>query len=206
MQLIRERTPHRFAGWRAAAWRAAALLALLALLSAPVLAQDEEHDSDEAPHHLQGQVLCIDPSSIMVLLDEVDPGRARGAERSLPNRLAAQIASGLRKGHIPFARNGGCGGSDAYVSVVVQVAGLDPAIYTHHGPDSFSIAVSLQVGGFATSSELIDRNVLPDMTFLGFQESVASEARGAAPFESRVGTTTGALVTQLVDAWRADNP
>jgi len=160
---------------------------------------------NQAAHQLARQALCIDPASVLISFEDVDPNRTQSARAVMTPALSGALQSTLAGSAVSTSFTSSCAGVDGYVLVLVRVTYLDPNIYAGFGSDTYGYTLSLQSGKYQTSSYFVDHYVLPGLRFIAFDEEAYSEAGGAAPFEQQILARTQVMIDQLVSAWLQDN-
>lgn len=179
-----------------------------ALLLAVLLLASVASAHGERTHWLEDQRLCVDPTSVLLLFDEVQPTRAEAARANLFASLGSALRGSLQRARVDADFSGSCVGRDGYVLVSIWIRFLDPNVYASHryGDQAFGLTLSVQTGRHASGAYFAEHYVLPEMTFNAFEEVAYSEIDRGAQFENHVRARADALIQELVDAWHEDNP
>lgn len=178
-------------------------LFLLAGLVAALFPLATAHSDED--FHLEGVALCLDPSSVQVVVEAADEARAEAAAATIYEELIAPLGTILTALEVDAEVRPSCREDAGFTLVYAYVSYLDPNTYIGFGEAPYSYTVSVQVGAYADGDYLSENEVLPDLQYATSMSDIYSEEAGAPPFESHIVASGKEQVRQLAMFWWEDN-
>ncbi len=154
-------------------------------------------------HALGGAVLCVDPTSLQVVVREGGSVPDAVVAAAIYRRLARYLRDALARYGVAYEGRDSCAGSPSFVLLHLLVfhAGSEALADDY----SYTYTVSAQVGGHALGAALAVEETLPEPRFGAISSFIYSEEETGQSFQSYLPGLAEALVRDLVSAWWLDN-
>ena len=184
-------------------WRWAFGLFLLGLLggSSPATAHED------APFHLGGARLCVDPASVQVALALGTRQAGAAAAYTLLRRdLTAMLTATLARSGVTYRIEESCAGAADYTLLKADVRYLDPATYLGFGRDAHNYNLFVQVGGYDAPAAVARNGFLPTYRYTASLSEIYTRDDTDAALGPFVVGEGEKLVGALTAFWWEDNP
>ena len=171
-----------------------ALLAGALLAAGPPTARAH----NQTVNTLGGSVLCLDPGSVQLSVQNVLRPHPEAVRAALLEDLTRALHADLTRSHVPFEPRASCRNQSAYAQLLVEVRYLDPQNYVGFGDPAYSYSVYVRVLDLRTPPS-IDR-------FVAGYDDIHSEGRSHRPFEGVLRSWGAEEIRDLAVAWHTTNP
>jgi hypothetical protein len=174
-------------------------------LIAGVIGSWAHADPQDNTYALEESKLCADDSSVQLYLDDAVLAILPNLAQDSYEQLTKQLKNVLPNSSIPIQFQDTCQGLAAYTLLNVYIYYLDPKVYKEYKEDTFSFAMYLQVGEYASKIEMDGQYTLPTTQFLSFFEGVYTNSEDT-PFQRYLSNQGVSMLLELAKAWWDDNP
>ena len=155
---------------------------------------------------LQGVKLCIDPRSVLVVMQLEDATQNTPQSQAVQTRLYTSLRSTLVNYQVPFVEKKLCTSKDGFVFSAFYLAFADMG----DGQESVYAVRALTQTGEAPAqndtSALAADTILPNMTFDSQLTSIVSKEEVTTAFDDLVKATNEDTFRDLATSWWENNP
>ncbi len=157
-------------------------------------------------HDLKRTALCLDPSSVQVLVRGDGSAPDEVVEAVIYRRLARSLREALATFRVNFEERASCAGSDGFVLLHLLAYHAGAGDETRKDDRAYTYTLSAQVGGHVSGAGLEVENVLPGSRYDVLVNYLYSEAETGESFQTYLPGLSEEMVRGLVAAWWEDNP
>ncbi len=147
---------------------------------------------------LGGSVLCLDPASVEVTVQDLQRPHPAAVRAALLQDLTRTLRADLTRSRVPTKSRPSCQGDAAYTQLAVEVRYLNPRNYVGFGDPAYS---------FSLYARVMDLRTDPiTYRFVSGYDDIHSEGRTHQPFEGALRTWGAEEVRDVAVAWHTTNP